>query len=72
MESKKYNKLVNITKKEQTHRYIEQTKSTPRRKKVIIKMRAQIESRKMREIQQNQKLILSKETKLRISWLDVS
>ena len=25
MESKKYNKLVNITKKEQTHRYGEQT-----------------------------------------------
>ena len=25
MESKKYNKLVNITKKKQTHRYREQT-----------------------------------------------
>ena len=25
MESKKYNKLVNITKKKQTHRYKEQT-----------------------------------------------
>ena len=25
MESKKHNKLVNITKKKQTHRYIEQT-----------------------------------------------
>ena len=27
MESKKYNKLANITKKKQTHRYTEQTSS---------------------------------------------
>ena len=27
MDSKKYNKLVNITKKKQTHRYREQTSS---------------------------------------------
>ena len=27
MESKKYNKLVNITKNKQTHRYREQTRS---------------------------------------------
>ena len=29
MESKKYNKLVNITKKKQTHRYREQTSGYP-------------------------------------------
>ena len=29
MESKKYNKLVNITKKRQTHRYREQTSGYP-------------------------------------------
>ena len=39
MESKKYNKLENITKKKQTHRYREQTSGYQCRGKGIIRVR---------------------------------
>ena len=38
MDSKKYNQLLNITKKKQTHRYIEQTSGYQWREGWIIEM----------------------------------